>query len=351
MRWPSSGSKAGLSTTQPVTPTNAPASAPPPPTTSPLASSTSRMCRWLAPMAPSMPSARSRRWAMTWNPATDSRPTKTSPIVASTSTRVVAGSVSSLRRWVDTPSGRGLAMYCACGTRSRASTRLTAAPSCPGATRANGSLRLSGFSTTPTTVHGRPAACQGPPTCRPASCRTRSVTAISPEPCGHRPPSRRSIERPYGPLGTWARRSTPLALPGTGTFLACSMTSTVPKLPRSWLRSASCCAPVLLTVTMWSAVPNIQASFGALPAMASPMVVAATASSSSVSTTACWRHSRRNSRQAQRTTARRAGIPPLPVPRASGRSCTATLIGPPRRPVASPVRDAVRCGRRRARRG
>ena len=35
----------------------------------------------------------------------------------------------------------------------------------------------------------------------------------------------------------------------------------------------------------------------------------------------CWRHSRRNSRHAQRTTARRAGTPPLPAPRRrAGRS-------------------------------
>ncbi len=53
------------------------------------------MCRWLAPIAPSMPSARSRRWAITVNPATASRPTNTSPIVARMSTRMLEPFVAS----------------------------------------------------------------------------------------------------------------------------------------------------------------------------------------------------------------------------------------------------------------
>lgn len=97
MRWPTSDSSWGLRAIQPATPSIAPTSAPTAPMTRPLASRTSRMCRWLAPIAPSMPSARSRRWAITVNPATASRPTNTSPIVASTSTTTLDMSASSER--------------------------------------------------------------------------------------------------------------------------------------------------------------------------------------------------------------------------------------------------------------
>ena len=65
-----------------------------------------------------------------------------------------------------------------------------------------------------------------------------------------------------------------------------------------------------------------------------PPLATATASVSSTSTSSCWRHSRRNSRHAQRTTARRAATPPLrshprpwpaplPVPPADGRPSSA----------------------------
>ena len=63
------------------------------------------------------------------------------------------------------------------------------------------------------------------------------------------------------------------------------------------------------------AVPKVGSApnWDTLETTAKPMVVAATATVSSASTNICRRHSRRNSRQAQRTTARRAGAPPSPV--------------------------------------
>jgi hypothetical protein len=49
-----------------------------------------------------------------------------------------------------------------------------------------------------------------------------------------------------------------------------------------------------------------------------PPIVAATATVSRPSASSCWRHLRRNSRRAQRMTARRAGTPPWPVPAQAG---------------------------------
>ena len=72
-------------------PTMAPSTAPITPMSAPLATMTSRTLRSVAPSAASMPSARSRRWAITVNPATATRPMKTSPSTAITSTIVAGG--------------------------------------------------------------------------------------------------------------------------------------------------------------------------------------------------------------------------------------------------------------------
>jgi hypothetical protein len=349
MRWPSSDSSWALSAIQPATPRVAPASAPTAPMTRPLASRASRMCRWLAPIAPSMPSARSRRWAITVKPATASRPTNTSPIVASTSTTTVDVSASSERIWIDMSSGHGFVVKSALDAPMSTST-WSSAVTWPGATRTNASCRFSGFSTRPTTARRLPPWSQVPPTCSRKIFATRSVTAISSGPCGHRPRLSRSIVRPYAPLGSWARTSTPFADPGTGILFSCSITSTVPNELRSLARSASSWAPVLTRVTRWSAVPNTDACDGALAPMPRPTVVAATATSSRASTINCWRHSRRNSRQAQRATARRAGIPPWRLPSTNGGCSTATLIALPPRPARSPGQGEGRCGRPRGRR-
>ena len=83
---PTTCSKAGVSANQAASPIATPETAPTTPTAAPLASMTRRTCRSVAPMAPIMPSARSRRCAITVNPATESSPMKISPIVASSRT-------------------------------------------------------------------------------------------------------------------------------------------------------------------------------------------------------------------------------------------------------------------------
>src|SRR6185437_16570845 len=64
---------------------------------------------------------------------------------------------------------------------------------------------------------------------------------------------------------------------------------------------------------------------GVLVATAAPTKVAATATVIRARISSCWRHSRRSSRQAQRTIARRAGTPPLLVAARLGRSTAVTL--------------------------
>jgi hypothetical protein len=288
------------------------------------------MCRRLAPTAPSMPSARSRRCAITLKPATASRPTNSSPMVASTSTATLAVSASSVRIVTPAPSGRAAPANRAWVARNSTVT-WSVEVIWPGATSAKRSSRFSGFSTRPTTVRCRPPWSQVPPTCRSKIVATLPVTAISFGPRGYRPASSRSVDRPYRPRGSCARRSTAVAEPGTGTF-RCPITSVAPNAARSAARSVSSWAPVLVNVTRWSAVPNRDASEVDVAAAAPrPTVVAATATSSSASTSDCCRHSRRNSRHAQRTTARRAAIPPWPPPSTSGRSRTSRLIAPARR--------------------
>ncbi len=206
MRCPIVVSSAGPIANHRAVPSAAPSSAPVVPSTVPFATSTSRMCRWPAPIALSMPSDRIRRWAITVNPATASSPTNSSPIVPSSSTVTLPESApSALRASTVAPSGSD----CRPAPARASTVTVSALPRCPGATSANRSRRVSGFSTSPTTVrpfHPLPSARRNP-----------AVTATSPAPCGHRPSSSRSIGDPYGPAGSCDRRSIGLAEPGTGT--------------------------------------------------------------------------------------------------------------------------------------
>src|SRR6266704_3357436 len=99
------------------------------------------------------------------------------------------------------------------------------------------------------------------------------------------------------------------------------ITSMVPKPCLMAAMSAARRGSVPGRVTRWLAVPNVAAfgDDGVLVATAAPRIVAETATASSASTSNCWRHSRRNSRHAQRTTAWRAGTPPCPAPTSAGR--------------------------------
>ena len=67
---------------------------------------TSRTLRSVAPSAASMPSARSRRWAITVKPATDTSPMNTSPRTATAST-IVAGLMMPV--WPDWPASETFA--------------------------------------------------------------------------------------------------------------------------------------------------------------------------------------------------------------------------------------------------
>jgi hypothetical protein len=82
--------KVGTKANQAVNPTAVPMRAAAAPTAAPLASMTRRKCRSVAPSEPSTPSTRSRRWAITVNPATPISPTNSSPRLPSASTMTSA---------------------------------------------------------------------------------------------------------------------------------------------------------------------------------------------------------------------------------------------------------------------
>src|SRR5262252_4361232 len=107
-------------------------------------------------------------------------------------------------------------------------------------------------------------------------------------------------------------------------------------------------------MTRWLAVPNVAAASvgGVLLATAAPRTVPATATVISDSTSSCWRHSRRNSRHAQRIIARLAGAPPLaPAGRAGAwLSRTDVVTGFPPSPAVTPGRAPARPGQPAARR-
>ena len=195
MRCSAMVSSRGLNANHPARPTVVPVMAATAPTTAPLASRTSRMCRSPAPIAPSIPRARRRRWAITVKPATANRPTNSSPMVASTSTLIVALAASAGGR-ISTcePCGRVAAANC-CAVAWIRMVTWSGGLACPGATRANLSSRFNGFSTRPTTCQSWPLSCQVPPMCRLKMFATAAVTAISFAPPGYRPASRRSIGR------------------------------------------------------------------------------------------------------------------------------------------------------------
>ena len=158
------------------------------PTAAPLANMTRRTCRSVAPIAPIMPRARIRRWAITVNPATESSPTNVSPIVASSRTaraccrRCCAALVPvAMMPWtVPAPVG-GWKDVTALPPASKSSDMLDGVAISPGATRPNASCRSLGFSTMPTTRSGRPFTDQAEPIFRPNVVATVAVTAAS---CG-----------------------------------------------------------------------------------------------------------------------------------------------------------------------
>ena len=129
-----------------------------------------------------MPSARSRRWASTVKPPTDTRAMSSMPTVASVSV-MVAGlmALAAVVCGVTTlgPIVRG-------GTEGASNSTVTevGARTWPGTSRANSSSRLCGFCTMPVTVRVTPPWCQTWPTARSNWRATPGVTATWPGPAG-----------------------------------------------------------------------------------------------------------------------------------------------------------------------
>lgn len=216
-RCPTSVSKRGANAIHVTSPTTAPAPAPTTPTTAPLATIDMRTWRSVAPSAPSMPSARILRCAMTAKPAAATRPTNSSPMVSNTSTTIAAAVLLKELRVpmpVAPPTGRKLST-CALVASNRIVT-CAAEVIWPGATSANSSFRSNGFSTSPTTLRLAPLTANAPPVCTLKVAAASLVSATSPEPRGNRPATSRSVGCPNLPLGSWARTSSELSDPGIG---------------------------------------------------------------------------------------------------------------------------------------
>ena len=123
----------------------------------------------VAPSAPSMPSARSRRWASTVKPATATRAMSSIPTVASAST-IVSGLSGLLATapcrvttsWLSEP----IAVLSAPRGAANSTVTWLGVLTWPGATSANSSSRFCGFSTMPVTRRACPPWCQVSPTVR-----------------------------------------------------------------------------------------------------------------------------------------------------------------------------------------
>ena len=164
------------------------------PTTTPFATIARRTWRSVAPSAPSMPSARSRRWAMTANPAAATRPTNNRPMVSSSE---------------DDRGDRGLVDRRASPDARRAARRPERVDLSAGRVEEDGDLgrrvgltrsdecefvvRFNGFSTSPTTWRVTPLATKVSPTCTSRVVAASPVIAMSPAPVGKRPATRRSV--------------------------------------------------------------------------------------------------------------------------------------------------------------
>ena len=147
----------------------------------PLASSTSRTLRSVAPMDSSIPRARIRRCASTVKPPIDTSAISSMPTVASAST-MVAGSIGLL---LATVAGVETLDPMRPGSTPGASKRTSTCVgfvTCPGGTSANSSSRLWGFCTMPTTV--LPPRDHSSPILRLSSDASPGVTAIWFDPVG-----------------------------------------------------------------------------------------------------------------------------------------------------------------------
>ena len=134
-------------------------------------------------MASTMPMARTRRWASTVKPPTETSAISSMPRVASVST-TVSGLIALLWLVDELVVKSGPSEFTTpLGPSKRTSTWLGDG-TCPGATSANSSSRLCGFCTKPTTRRDEVPACQTSPRRKPKVDASAGVRATSPGPLG-----------------------------------------------------------------------------------------------------------------------------------------------------------------------
>ncbi len=176
--WCALASTCGRYTSQAARPSTNPATAPTRPTTAPLARTTRRMFLSVAPTAPSIASERSRRWARTVKPPTETRPMRSIPTVIAAIAMVsglstfccAASAVARLSTFRPSEPSR---TPCA----SNSTVTWVGAVTWPGTTRANSSRRLCGFRTMPVTRRAVPPWCHTLPILRLNAEATPLVTA------------------------------------------------------------------------------------------------------------------------------------------------------------------------------
>ena len=145
---------------------------------------TRRRLRSVAPIALSMPRARSLRWAITEKLATDTRPMNARPTTSTTRMSVACGnpptcSLGTASTAAGTPGSVTSPLTVASRAAAGPSSMMTwlGCGTWPGATRANSSDRLLGSAAMPVTRQVVPAARQLPPTCAPYRAATWLVSA------------------------------------------------------------------------------------------------------------------------------------------------------------------------------
>ena len=272
---------------------------------------------------------RSRRCASTVKPPTETRAMRSIP-----STSAAREIVSGLSGF-DWATEAGVCTSCPdfvelSGTPGASKSAMTwvGAVTCPGATSANSSRRLWGFSTMPTTRRSTPPTLPG---VADLEVEVRSHAAGHGDLVGARrvvPGDEREHRAAEGSVRVLGAELERVDRSGD-RHVSFSMTSTRPEAvlePRDLARDCALLGKVPNPLRCRS---RSSSAGGVLVATAEPTMVAATATAMRARIRNCWRHSRRNRRQAQRTTARRAGRRRRPDGSSASGARTAVLIDPP----------------------
>ena len=180
IRYPRAGSRNGTIRTQPAIPHTVPTIDAVRPTMKPFVSTRNRTWPSLPPIAPSMPSCRSRRCAMTTNPAAATSATSASTTVPAMITSAAANTSSSSARDDDMYDPRG--GWNESNRSADPPIRIvieSGASVSGGAMSAKSAFKSLGFSTTPTTVRSAPSTSNALPMLTANNEASPSVTAIS----------------------------------------------------------------------------------------------------------------------------------------------------------------------------